>query len=82
MQRIVITEKIDTMLNIRDVRENEPVFAKHHGLLVGMIVKEDKGWILMLGGPVGSTGYHKTFRECFNTALHHGYTFYVDRAIK
>lgn len=79
MRRILNNEETNAPINIWDVKENEPVFAKQNERLVGMIVKEVDGWILRLGGSSGSSGFFLTFKECFDDALPRGYEFYVDR---
>ena len=75
LNKVSTTEPI----NISDVSEHSPVFAKRDGKFLGMIVDEGKGWILRIGGSGGSYGYCKTFNECVVRGIRdYGYTFHVE----
>lgn len=77
MRRIIL-ESIDTgTVLLCDVNENEPIFAKVHGKLKGMIVKDDAGWMVRLGGSSGATGYHETLKRCIESCSEYGYEFFV-----
>ena len=60
-----------------DIGENQPVFAKRKDVLAGMIVKEDKGWILRTGGNYGADGWHFTRKKCIENGLCYGYEFFI-----
>ncbi len=65
-------------VNLDDVSEHTPIFAKKDGILVGMVVHAGrKGWILMIGGPCGATGYHETRKGCLESGNEVGYYFFV-----
>jgi len=78
MKRIIIKNTIDEV-NLREVSESTPIFAKLKGKLAGMIVKEkDRGWILKLGGEFGSNGPHASREICMTSALEYGYTYFIE----
>ena len=82
MKRIIIEENDCDTIRLSEVGENEPIFAKHNGRFVGMLVKEiGKGWFLCLGGDIGATGYYKTIGECLQSCdkarIGVYYTFFV-----
>ncbi len=54
------------------------IFAKKDGKLVGMVVHDDIGWILMIGGSRGATGYHDSLRECLESYIPYGDEFFVE----
>lgn len=60
------------------IDENTPIFAKEKGKLVGMIVHENEGWILRLGGRYGCDGHHETRQKCMESSLQYGYTYYIE----
>jgi hypothetical protein len=65
---------------LSDIPECDPIFAVRNGKLEGMIVQEEKGWILRIGGPYGSTGFHPTRSELLESefSMEYGYDFYVE----
>lgn len=79
MRRIVTDKETDAPISIHDVDAREAIFAKQNGRFVGIVIEENKEWVLRLGGSSASTGYHETFEKCIADALPRGFTFYVDR---
>ncbi len=77
MKRIII-DKNEGTINLSDVDELSPVFAKRGGILQGMVVKESEGWILRTGGTFGATGHHPTLRGCIESCAAHKYEFFVE----
>lgn len=77
MRKIMLHEKDSTTISFAGVDHKDPIFAYRHGELEGMIVQEDGGWILRTGGNSGSSGYHKTLRECLERDMEFGYEFFV-----
>jgi len=77
MKKIIFDEKETETIPFSEVNEDLPIFAKKAGKLRGMIVKEDRGWILRTGESSGATGYHDTLRECLESAFPYDYEFFV-----
>ena len=77
MKKIIMQEQQEKIL-FRKIDSYKPIFAKKNNLLCGMIVKEEKGWILRLGGNSGATGYYNTLIECMEYCIKLGYEFYVN----
>ncbi len=50
-------------INIEDVKSCDRVFAYEDGEIVGMVVKNYHGWIVMMGGEFGAYGYKDSFKE-------------------
>ena len=46
----------------------QAVFAKKKGKLVGMLVNENSGWIVRIGGLGGASGHHRTAKKCIKDA--------------
>lgn len=76
MKKVVLRENEEISLD--DIREHEPIFSFFEGKLNGMLVQESDGWILRLGGSIGSTGYHPTRRCAIESGLKHGHEFMVN----
>jgi len=77
MKRIRSREDDETV-SLSDVSEDTPIFAKRDGKLAGMIVYEDKGWVIKIGSSWGSTGNYKTREECIRSGYGVGFEFYVE----
>ncbi len=77
MKEIVFSPKHEK-ITFENIDKHEPVFAKRDGKLKGMAVKEDAGWILRIGGSIGSYGYHDTLEECLETSIQFGYSYFVE----
>lgn len=75
--RQIIMERNDKIA-LSDVKVSTPIFAKKNGKFIGMIVKEERGWILRVGGSIGATGHHNTIKECITSCLEFGHTFFVE----
>lgn len=77
--RQVILHKldVDTVL-LDDIVDCEPIFAKKNGKFFGMVVEEDRGWVLRIGGKIQSGGFYKTSEQCIKFNSMQGYTFYVE----
>lgn len=63
MKKIILDFDPDT-IPFSKVTDDEPIFVKNtEGSLIGMIVKEDKGWIIRTGYDTGYSGYWKTLEQ-------------------
>lgn len=88
MRRIILEEAFSPLglcsntIAFSEVNEYSPIFAKKDGILIGMIVKQDNGWILHVGGSLGATGWHPTLRKCLESCLKRGYEFYYEENTK
>ena len=71
----VITEESNT-IRLNDIADYVPVFVKKKDKFLGMVIYEEKGWIIRIGGDNGVTGYHRTRKECIESCP--AYTFHVE----
>lgn len=78
MLKIILDKPKEDFIYLDTVKEYEPVFAKREGKFKGMIVREEKGWILRLGDDKGSSGHHSTLEECIEKDSEFGYEFFVE----
>mgnify|MGYP001176774201 CR=1 FL=1 len=79
MRKIKFEKKeIEIEIDISEIDECEPIFAKQDGKLRGMIIKEDEGWILKIGPESGATGHYKSRQACIESCLEYDYTFYIE----
>ena len=82
-KKVIITENKQEV-DLKDVRENTPIFAEKRGKLVGMVVKENltggpNGWIVRTGGENGVNGHHLTRERCIQSALsNYDYVFFIE----
>ncbi len=60
----IINKQPDRTIDLDRVSPSTPIFARKKGKIVGMVVKEERGWILRIGGDFGACGYSRTRREC------------------
>ena len=77
MKKVIFSDKEAKTINLNFISDDEPIFAKRNNRLAGMIIKEDKGWILRLGGEIGYSGYHSTRYDCLKSA-NDFYEFFVE----
>jgi hypothetical protein len=77
MKKIIFREDKKTIC-IDEVDKNEPIFAKQDNKLVGMVVKEDKGWILRIGGELGAFGHVSSLNKLIKKGeISWNYEFFV-----
>jgi hypothetical protein len=74
MKKVVI---INGETPLSKVADDCPVFAMKGGRLKGMVVEDDGGWILKVGGIYNWRGYHETREECL-LACQDRYDFFVE----
>ena len=76
-EKVVIEEKKEVSLG--EIDSGAPIFVKEDGKLIGMVIKNKKGWIVMTGGASGSFGYRKTREECIEYGMEEmGYEFFIE----
>ena len=78
MRKIILEKVQPDTIPFGEVDQENPIFAKQNGELRGMIVEEDDGWILRIGGKSGATGIHKTLRKCIESCLCYNYEFFIE----
>ena len=78
MRKIIIETDASDTIRLTQIVSSEPIFAKLNSILIGMLVKEDEGWICRIGGDAGSTGHHNTREKCIRSCMRHGYEFFVN----
>lgn len=76
MRQIILVRDTEDKILLSEIHRNTPIFAKKDGVLCGMVVNEDNGWIVRIGGSTGATGHHETLEKCLNFCPY-GYTFHV-----
>ena len=78
MRKIILDQDNDRTIKSHNLSGGEPIFAKRGGKFRGMVVKEDKGWILRLGGSCGATGWNSELQLCLESCIEHRYEFFVE----
>ena len=79
MRKVIMENEATDTINLSNVGNRVPIFAKKNGLLKGMIVEDiGKGWILRIGGVNGHSGHHNTRYDCMQKASEYGYSFFVE----
>lgn len=70
MKRVVgyAHRETEETINLCHIQDTVPIFAKLKGKLYGMVVEENKGWIIRIGGVFGEHGYHPTRSRCLESA--------------
>ena len=78
MRRIIL-ESTDDFVDLDEVSNETPIFAKGDGKLRGMVIHvDDIGWMLRLGGLRVANGLHETRRECLESCSKFGYDFFIE----
>lgn len=77
MRRIILQKKDPDAIPFDSVNQDDPIFAKRDGELRGMVVKEDRGWILRTGGSSGASGHYNVLRRCLESDMRFGYEFFI-----
>ena len=75
MRRVITAE---TGINLLEVPEDTPIFAKKGGKLRGMMVKEGGGWIIRTGGEFSSSGWYSSRKECIKKDSGFGFEFFIE----
>ena len=78
MRKIILGKEDSDTIPFTEVNEYGPIFAKKCGKLVGMIVKDNDGWIVRIGGTSGATGHHETLWKCIEHSLTYAYEFFIE----
>lgn len=78
MKEIIIHKPQEETIDFVNISPDSPIFTKRKGKLAGMIVKEDSGWILRLGGSRAATGHHEALSDCIESCVPYGYVFFVN----
>lgn len=78
MKEVIMYKPQEETIDFVNVNRYAPIFAKLKGNLVGMLVKEDCGWILRLGRSKSATGYYNVLEDCIESCIPHGYVFFVN----
>lgn len=80
MKKIIIEKEEKDTIKLSDVKGDVvPIFAKRDGVLKGMVVHDENiGWVLRIGGTLGSSGYYSTLRECIEKGMQYEYEFFVN----
>ena len=71
--------QLDSQIKLCDVNEHKPIFAKLDEKLVGMVIKDDRGWILKTGGTSELTEFHETLKACLGSCLRCNYRFFIEK---
>jgi len=82
MINIVPDSKDDSFIEAKNVNPNNPIFAIKGGKVADMLVAENKGWILRIGGVNGSSGYFEDISDCIEAGEECGYTFHQEVEVK
>jgi hypothetical protein len=72
MRKIVLDTNPEEV-KLSDVDRLNPIFAKENGKFIGMVVKEEKGWVLRIGHSRGWNGFHPTLVELIESCDRYGF---------
>ena len=77
MKEIILEESNNT-IKFEDVNRENPIFIKKDGKLVGMVILENNGWIIKVGGAIQLSRYHDDLHSCLRQGVESGFTFHVE----
>ena len=78
MKKIIIDMGTEETIHLSQIiNYDDPIFAKKNGVLKGMVLKEDKGWILRIRRGNGANGHHDSLNECLARCRGFGYEFFT-----
>ena len=77
-RKVLLKEAQKDTVRFSDLDATAPIFAEMDGILRGMLVLEDDGWILRLGGKSGADGHHSNLWDCLKSCESFGYEFSVN----
>jgi len=82
--KTIIFKGEENAIKLTNIDDFTPIFMIKDGKVVGMLVEEDKGWIVKIGGNSGSTGYHDTREDAIKSTmtLYNTDKFVIDIEIK
>lgn len=77
MKKILLKEDEKTTIRFEHVSYDDvPIFIKKDDKLVGMVVKDNNGWILKFGGN-NASAWQASLDKLLNNASRDGYTFHI-----
>ena len=82
MINVVSNSEGTKTIEAKNINPTKPIFAIREGKVAGMLVAENKGCILRIGGVLGSSGYYEDISDCIEAGGKHGYTFHQDVEVK
>ncbi len=83
MRRVILKLKNNTEIGFSEIDDEQPIFAKRNGELIGMVVKDPRGWIVRIGNEYGANGYHDTLLQCLSTCeKQFSYEFFITEGVK
>jgi len=78
MKRVILSTCSCDVLETR-IGDETFVFSKKDGKLRGVIMQEEKGWILRLGPTgAGCSGHFSSRTACMEDAIKYGYEFFIE----
>jgi len=79
MKKIIINDNDENTKYLSEISLETPIFVKESGKLIGMIIKNDNGWIVSVGADIGAYGYFRS-RELLirNGMKDFTYEFFVE----
>ena len=78
MRKIIFDKKL-----LDNIDDSEPIFAIKEGKIYGMVLLfNNHGWALSLGGDFLSNSYHLTRKECIKSNIQYGYEFVDKNMVK
>ena len=77
MKKVILLTDEETIV-LNDIRESEPIFVKLKGKLIGMVIKENLGWIIRVGGDCGAFGYSCDRTTAISKGIEAKYEFFVE----
>ena len=76
MRKIVLNEEV---IQFDNVNEKKPIFVKYQDKLIGMVIKNDRGWYTAISADNGVCGYHETLKECIKAGMAHSlFEYFVE----
>jgi hypothetical protein len=82
MREVKTQDESGQIIINRSTELYSPVFAVREGKVAGMIVKEEKGWILRIGGSGRSHRHCSTLYDCIKGGRPCGYNFFIDISLQ
>ena len=67
--KTITLEKAEVTINLANIGEHVPIFLIRDKKVIGILVEEDDGWIVKIGGDSDSTGYHETREEAIKRGI-------------
>jgi len=78
MRKVIIEKENEQTVLLESITPAKPIFAVRNGGIVGMIICEERGYILRYPTGIGANGHHPSILKCVESVGKLGFSFVTE----